>query len=98
MSLDFYPFTLPDNKSVIKFPQQEKEIKTPINKKSMKKKEREKVKINFDIEKVTLDSSKKSGGYTIQELKAIAKSLKIKGSSTMKRADLVKFIKLKVKN
>ena len=98
MSLDFFPFTSPSNREKIVFPTEDLQLESPKVKRESKRKEKkpEKIEITFDLDKVTLDSSKKSGGYNIQELKGIAKNLKIKGASTMKRAELVKFIKLKV--
>lgn len=95
--LDFYPFSYPTGSTVIEFPQELTDYKTiDIGKTIVREKEKT-AEVNIDMRKLTNRRDKSKTAYSIKELKNIAKTLDIKGASSMNKENLIKYIKLKLK-
>ena len=92
MSIKFYPFREPTFKEKVNLPQNN--TLYTVGKREIKKEEKREEyieKIDIDLQKLT-----ESKGYSLVELKEIAKQLKIPSYNSLKKKDLVKFIRLKL--
>ena len=97
MSLDFFPYNYPTCEGKVKLPESSTEYKT-LEMGEIKKREKDKtVEVNIDMRKLTNKREKSAITYGVKELKNIARTLGIKGSSSMNKENLIKYIKLKLK-
>jgi hypothetical protein len=96
--LDFFPYSVPTYSTLIVLPTETTEYMT-VTKSDIRQVEKQKTAtVDIDIKRLTNRRDRQKFAYSIKELKSIAKNLGIKGSSTMNKENLVKFIKIKIKD
>lgn len=95
--LDFFPYSYPTSSEKVELPQEETSYKT-VEVGDIKKREKDKtIEVNIDMRKLTNNREKNIPAYSVKELKNIARSLGVKGSSAMNKENLIKYIKIKLK-
>lgn len=97
MVFDFHPYNKPSLKGKIILPENNKTYYKEYYNKNYYLEGEDFKDIDIDLEKLSGGRSVNESSYSLEELKDFAKQLNIDKFSTMNKKDLVKNIKLKLK-
>ena len=97
MDFDFHPYNKPSMKGKIILPEDNRKFAKKYSSKKYYIETEEFKDIDINLEKLSGGRSIDEDSYNLEELKDFAKQLNIDKFSTMNKKDLVKNIKLKLK-